>query len=464
LYQIVAEYEDFLVVNKQPETSIHNEASGADSCSNEIGLIQQLRNDFNTQDIYPVHRLDKPTSGLLICAKTAEANSQLSQLFQYKKIEKYYLAVSHKKPKKKQGLIVGDMVRTRNGNWKLAKSINNPAITQFFSYGLGEGKRLFVLKPYTGKTHQLRVALKSIGSPIVGDQRYGSMCTEEDKGIERTHLHAYCLRFEYKSQYFHFQCLPCGDNFSSHALEYIQHHLNDPWGLPWPNLPDNLGDKKQFLKKDKASSLDLPENSEQAYLLSNEALYDAVQCIIDIANEPLSEYQLIQILKQQGWDLSTNAADSLELFTSHFLIFNALYHLQKYYWEKQERYLEISALSISLHKKVKKNTGVESKNTWLNSYTEEAALRDYYLDLSQLESATEDSVNKFLSQFWERYIATDESSEALDLFSLEHPATAKEVKQRYRSLAMEHHPDRGGDPQVFQKVNRAFGVLQRIYR
>jgi len=205
LYQIIAEYEDFLVVDKQPETSIHNEVSKAESPSGEISLIQKLRLDFNTQHIYPVHRLDKPTSGLLICAKTTEANSILSQLFQRKEIEKYYLAISNKKPKKKQGLIAGDMVRTRNGNWKLTKTTYNPAITQFLSYGLGEGKRLFILKPHSGKTHQLRVALKSIGSPIVGDQRY---YPNNLKGKERMLLHAFCLRFEYKKQHFHFQTIP----------------------------------------------------------------------------------------------------------------------------------------------------------------------------------------------------------------------------------------------------------------
>lgn len=471
MYRVVAEYEDFLVVDKQPETSIHNEPNKAGHGADGIGLIQRIRLDFNTQHIYPVHRLDKPTSGLLICAKTAEANSLLSQLFQRKEVEKYYLAISDKKPKKKQGLITGDMVRTRNGNWKLTKTTDNPATTQFFSYGLGEGKRLFILKPHTGKTHQLRVALKSIGSPIAGDQRYYSGDTKDIDstiGKERMHLHAYCLRFEYKKQHFHFQSLPSGGNFSANTLDYIQHHLSKPWGLAWPNLSHNLTGKKTVAGKevtsDSESTKGKTENKSQEEQVDNAALFDAIQCVVDVADEPLSEYELIQVLNQQGWGLSINAADSLQLFTSHFLVFNALYQLQIDYWEKQERYLEITALSISLHKKVEKNTGIESNNTWLNVYTEEAALRDYYLDFSQLENATEGSVNKLINQFWERYIASDESSEALDFFSLEHPVTAKEIKQRYRSLAMKHHPDRGGDPQAFQRVNWAFGVLQRVYK
>lgn len=452
MYSLVTEHEDFLVVDKHPEVSMHNEpvASSDGSADNarhkRVGLIQQLRLDFNTPHIYPVHRLDKPTSGLLICAKSAEANSQLSQLFQNKKVEKYYLALSTHKPKKKQGLIAGDMERTRNGNWKLTTTSNKPAITQFFSYGLGEGKRLFILKPYTGKTHQLRVALKSIGAPITGDARYAPVKDSSD----RTYLHAYCLRFRHGATDYHFQSLPSDGDFNTTVIDYIATHLSEPWKLSWPSLP------KKYLSSH--SIKNTPEDKK-----NDAALLDAVQCIIDIASEPLSEYQLIKILNQQGWELSTNATDSLTLFTSHFLVFNALYRLQVEYWKKQQRYLAISVLSIFLHPKIEDNDRY-GNNTSLVSYTADTELREYYLDASQLEVATEESVNSMLNQFWERYIATDESSEALQFFSLKHPVTQQEIKKRYRTLAMEHHPDRGGKPEIFQKVNWAFGVLQRVYK
>lgn len=195
-------------------------------------------------------------------------------------------------------------------------------------------------------------------------------------------------------------------------------------------------------------------------LLIESGLSDAIQCLIDSATEPFSEYQLIQTLNQQGWDLSTSAEDSLSLFTSHFLIFNALYQLQVAYWESQQRYLEISALRIQLHPPVE----TESEATAMSAYADESTLRAYYLDLSQLEAATESSVNQLLNQFWEHYIAKDESFEALEEFSLTHPTTYKEVKKSYRQLAMAHHPDRGGDPKKFQRINWAFGVLQRVYK
>jgi len=138
----------------------------------ELGLIARLKKDFRSDDIFPVHRLDKVTSGLLVCAKTAAAASELSQL--------------------------------RRGAWKLCHTKNNPAITQFFSYGLGGGKRLFLLKPKTGKTHQLRVALKSLGSPIIGDRLYAHP-TSLPLGI---YLHAYSLSFTYQGEKYRYTVEP----------------------------------------------------------------------------------------------------------------------------------------------------------------------------------------------------------------------------------------------------------------
>ncbi len=225
MYQVLEDNRDFLVVIKQPEVSIHNESGE--------GLIEQLRKDLGIDTIVPVHRLDKATSGLLVCAKNAVCCSQLSQLFQARKVEKYYLALSNKKPSKKQGLIFGDMKRTRNGSWKLSKTKNKPAITQFFSYGLGNGKRLFILKPHTGKTHQLRVALKSLGASITGDKRYGSVDKESSM---RMHLHAYILRFHYQGTDYSYRCLPKGDEFDKGVASFIEANLTTPWRLSWPPL------------------------------------------------------------------------------------------------------------------------------------------------------------------------------------------------------------------------------------
>ena len=90
------------------------------------------------------------------------------------------------------------MQKARNGAWKLCQSKENPAITRFESVSCEPNLRLFILKPQTGKTHQLRVAMKSLGSPILGDTLYG----KNTENIDRTYLHAARLQFEFKGQAF----------------------------------------------------------------------------------------------------------------------------------------------------------------------------------------------------------------------------------------------------------------------
>lgn len=228
MYSIIDEHNDFLVVCKHQGVCVHSEPE-------QIGLIAQLKKDLQLENLFPVHRLDKVTSGLLVCAKSQSAASELSQLFQHRQVEKYYLAISDQKPKKKQGLVIGDMERGRRSSWKLCHSKNNPAVTQFFSYSLGGGRRVFLLKPKTGKTHQLRVALKSLGAPIIGDRLYGHPQTIPF-GI---YLHAFVLAFSYQGEEYRYTHMP-DDWFSEvsdvgRALqEEVRTTITKPWTLPWP--------------------------------------------------------------------------------------------------------------------------------------------------------------------------------------------------------------------------------------
>jgi tRNA pseudouridine32 synthase/23S rRNA pseudouridine746 synthase len=161
-----------------------------------------------SQPCYPVHRLDKPTSGVLIVALTREANQQLSQAFASRAVTKTYLAISDQKPKKKQGWIKGDMGPSRRGQFKLLRSQDNPAATYFESESIAPGVRGFKLHPKTGKTHQLRVAMKSIGSPILGDKLYAGT------PADRLYLHAWKLSFTYHEQLYQVTANPEGRLFT----------------------------------------------------------------------------------------------------------------------------------------------------------------------------------------------------------------------------------------------------------
>lgn len=188
---IIYQTDDFIIIYKPCGLSVHKDQS-------EIGLTTLLAEQLGIPQVWLVHRLDKVTSGLLILALNAESTAEFFRLFSEHHIQKTYLALSNQKPKKKQGLIVGDMQKSRNGAWKLCQSKENPAITRFESVSCEPNLRLFILKPQTGKTHQLRVAMKSLGSPILGDLLYG----KNTENIDRTYLHAARLQFEFKGQSF----------------------------------------------------------------------------------------------------------------------------------------------------------------------------------------------------------------------------------------------------------------------
>jgi len=193
-FEIIYDNDDFLAVNKPANCSFHNQ-------EDQLGVHSLLKKQLNT-DIWPVHRLDKLTSGILLFAKSRQAAKRLGQLFEQKEIFKTYIALSDKKPKKKQGHIVGDMQKSRSGSWKLCKTKDNPAKTHFKSQSLIPKIRLFWVTPSTGKTHQIRVALKSIGAPILGDKRYSG--SDADRG----YLHACRLVFDWNDKQVDINCPP----------------------------------------------------------------------------------------------------------------------------------------------------------------------------------------------------------------------------------------------------------------
>ncbi|BFM20366.1 TIGR01621 family pseudouridine synthase [Gilvimarinus japonicus] len=224
MFDIVWQSDQVLVIDKHAGVNFHSEQG-------EAGLFATLTQSFPS--LYPVHRLDKPTSGLLVMAKTADANRQLCEQFRQRQVDKYYLAISGKKPRKKQGSVVGDMTSARRGAWMLTRTRHNPARTAFVSCHMAPGLRLFVVKPATGRTHQIRVALKSVGAPIVGDTLYGA------EPSDRLYLHAYSLGFEINGEYQRFTQPPSsgalfGDTAFTHLMSGDVIDVAEPWNMAWP--------------------------------------------------------------------------------------------------------------------------------------------------------------------------------------------------------------------------------------
>lgn len=249
-FQLVELNAQFVLINKASGIGFHDELE----IKNGQELRQQgvfsrvqnalLENDLIDSKLYPVHRLDKGTSGLLIFARTKEVAQELGAAFEEGRVQKYYLALSKHKPKKKQGAVKGGMEKARRGAWKLGKGKDNYAISQFFSAGLGDGYRLFLWRPKTGRTHQLRVAMKSLGSPILGDKLYG--CDEKLGEQGEFCLHAFQIGFELGGHSYCYQVLPSFFDEKSHdfstlavSVDDIQDAIgsySDPGDMVWPKL------------------------------------------------------------------------------------------------------------------------------------------------------------------------------------------------------------------------------------
>jgi tRNA pseudouridine32 synthase / 23S rRNA pseudouridine746 synthase len=212
-------HNDFYILEKAAGVNFHSEDGP--------GFVVLAEQQF-AEKLYAVHRLDKVTSGLIILARNKAAAARFTQLFTERRINKYYLAISDAKAKKKQGWVKGDMAKSRRGTYKLLSTMNDPAISRFYSFNYKPGFRGYILKPFSGKTHQLRVALKSIGAPILGDSAYAGTPSE------RTYLHAFAVDFLWHEQVMQFTLLPNnGSEFTQLIADDDFQAWQTPWQLDW---------------------------------------------------------------------------------------------------------------------------------------------------------------------------------------------------------------------------------------
>ena len=236
--RLVHETKGLLFIDKPAGLSFHAEGAGQGGIQ-APGVMQLLRamqadgELAHDGRLYGVHRLDRVTSGLLMVAKNADAAREVGALLRERRLHKYYVALSGRKPSKKMGRVSGDMERSRRGSWKLLRSMDRPAVTTFLSESIVDAPlsdavarplRAFVLKPLSGRTHQLRVAMKCLGSPVLGDALYAAAA---DAAMEdRAYLHSAALRLP--AGYSHLSedgepvevvCTPThGDKFTSPAF------------------------------------------------------------------------------------------------------------------------------------------------------------------------------------------------------------------------------------------------------
>ena len=193
---IIFEDKDIAIINKQAGLVVHP-AQGHYSGTLVNAILYHIKDLSGINgEIRPgiVHRLDKDTSGLIIIAKNDKAHLELTNMFQNKEIKKTYLAIVKGKLNKKKGRIVTQIGRDRNDRKKMAVldslTQGKNAITNFRVIDQNERFSLIKVDIETGRTHQIRVHMKYMGYPILGDAVYGRVDSEK-----RQMLHAYKLEF-----------------------------------------------------------------------------------------------------------------------------------------------------------------------------------------------------------------------------------------------------------------------------
>ncbi|MDX1349805.1 MAG: RluA family pseudouridine synthase [Putridiphycobacter sp.] len=194
---ILFEDNHLIVINKKSGDIVQGDKTG-DNPLNEL-LKAYLKTKYNKPgNVYlgTVHRLDRPTSGLVIFAKTSKALTRMNKLFQTKTIQKTYWAVTEKAPKAKSGQLVDYLLKNEKQNKSYAYNNSSKGGKQaILNYQLvGKGERYFYVevKPLTGRHHQIRVQLSNINCIIKGDLKYGAKRPNKDGSI---HLHARAIEF-----------------------------------------------------------------------------------------------------------------------------------------------------------------------------------------------------------------------------------------------------------------------------
>ncbi len=175
--------KDFIAVHKPAGLAVHKGVGTkgktlVDFLTEKFPEVKKVGDDPNIRPGI-VHRLDRETSGIMIVARNQESFSYLKSLFKNRRVEKKYLALVHGMLKRKEGKIEGEMGRSKRDfrkqslvRGKVSVRKERYSLTHYRVIKEFQGYSLLEVYPKTGRMHQIRVHLHSIGHPIVGDEKY----------------------------------------------------------------------------------------------------------------------------------------------------------------------------------------------------------------------------------------------------------------------------------------------------
>lgn len=198
---LIVLYEDnhIIAVNKRVGDIVQGDKTGDNPLSEIVkSFLKKKYNKLNNVFLGVVHRIDRPTSGVVIFAKTSKSLKRLNNMIKNSEIEKFYWAITKNKPEKRNDTLVHWLKKNpkNNKSTHFKKETENSKKAILHYKIIKELKNYYLLEVFleTGRHHQIRTQLSAVGCPIKGDLKYGYERSNKDGGIC---LHAKKISFSH---------------------------------------------------------------------------------------------------------------------------------------------------------------------------------------------------------------------------------------------------------------------------
>jgi RluA family pseudouridine synthase len=205
--EIIYDDDQLLVLNKPANLLVLPDRFRHD-LKNLYGILTE-----ELGKVFVVHRIDKETSGIILFAKTPEVHAALNEQFEHRMVEKVYVGIVVGMPPSETGRIDAPIAENGRevGVMRVSQRSGKEAVTEFRVLEQFNGYAMLEMRPRTGRTHQIRVHLQYIGTPLLSDRTYGDGRSfflshikpgyrtegEEKPLLERTALHAFAISFDH---------------------------------------------------------------------------------------------------------------------------------------------------------------------------------------------------------------------------------------------------------------------------
>jgi 23S rRNA pseudouridine1911/1915/1917 synthase len=195
--QVLYEDNHIIIVNKAPSEIVQGDKTGDKPLSDIVKDYLKVKyNKPGNVFCGVTHRLDRPTSGVVVFAKTSKALSRLNEMFKNNEIDKTYWAIVKKLPPRVEATLTHYLIKNERTNKSTAYDVEKPntkkAVLHYKVIAQSQNYHLLEVDLETGRHHQIRCQLSKIGSPIKGDLKYGAERSNLDGSIS---LHARKISF-----------------------------------------------------------------------------------------------------------------------------------------------------------------------------------------------------------------------------------------------------------------------------